>query len=628
MASRALVHTRPLFLTEYDGDTERNKLENLIRAARAFSNEYTARWSEHFRLHGVFSIAEWEFGAGLHFLHTLKAFSDFRAHSTQPLSTDKAPARLHYYAIAAEPLTRTELKRVLAHFPELQSLSALLLEQYPLPVRGWHRLHFDGLTLVLIQDEIGPALAQLRASAARMDDWHIPSFGKALPTASQTDSDVWLYERLLTLAKTARADARLNIAVTAIKSLALTDAALRSSMTKAGFIPDIEFRENSPSGRSTEPLDYYLKAHLQARPRTRISAPLRQKNIAVIGAGIAGCASARLLAERGFKVCVFEASAQVGGVLAEHDYALAAPRWTTDHALATQLQLAGLLLLRQYVFRPEFRHCLAYEGFGELSEDQNDLPGPPLTEYLVIEALQQHLGCQLPAPIFWQNLGVALHPQAFCEQLLSHENIRLQLNSASNGFAGNDFAATIFCQGHRSIEQALIAPAHYPWQIIRGQCTHIPELEALKNLRAPLRFGGYLLPAENGQHYIGASFERDVMDISLSDTSNQRIWSALATALPQITGNTTALFGNSIAGLRLTTRDHLPLCGAYELAEACANKKAPSATCKYWLNTGHGAHGLMTAFVGAEYIAAALSGDAQTIVPALLKAISPARYRN
>src|SRR5690606_20976798 len=87
-------------------------------------------------------------------------------------------ARLHFVSVEKYPLTRDDLDRALALWPELQAFSAQLLAQYVGIQPGFQRLLFDGgrVVLTLLIGDVQDCLPQLDA---RIDAWFLDGFAPA-----------------------------------------------------------------------------------------------------------------------------------------------------------------------------------------------------------------------------------------------------------------------------------------------------------------------------------------------------------------------------------------------------------------------------------------------------------------
>ncbi len=344
--------------------------------------------------------------------------------------------------------------------------------------------------------------------------------------------------------------------------------------------------------------------------------------ITVIGAGIAGAALARRLADRGFSVHVIDRADAAGGVLRENQSALACPRLTREHSAHTRLQLAGWLLLERLLRRLDPQQQLHAQGALEHRDDNESLdwlhaqqwPDELLRE-LDAEQIAQYAGLPLPGRWLWRAQALRVEVAAWCTRLLDHPRITCRFDQAWNavpesqsGIAGT--ARTIFCTGASA--HALFA--QLPVNRVRGQCSHLPATPASSALRLPLRFGGYLLPANGstGAHVLGSTFEREPLDAQLRASSQQMNLDKLAAVLPDLAAHwqDAALAGS--AGLRLTSPDRLPLAGWLDDHTA--------------INIAHGSHGLATAFATAALITAQLAGDPPPLPADLVLALRPQRF--
>src|SRR6186997_2570226 len=128
------------FSSEFD-DIYHSAAGGLAQARHVFlgGNHLAERW----RGRDAFVILETGFGIGLNFLAAWDAWR------TDP----HRPARLHFVSVEKNPFERADLAAALAPFEEISALSHALVEAWPPPLAGYHRLHFDGggviLTLIL-----------------------------------------------------------------------------------------------------------------------------------------------------------------------------------------------------------------------------------------------------------------------------------------------------------------------------------------------------------------------------------------------------------------------------------------------------------------------------------------------
>jgi tRNA 5-methylaminomethyl-2-thiouridine biosynthesis bifunctional protein len=121
-----------------------------------------------------FTILETGFGTGLNFLASAKLFRN----------TAPAGQTLHFVSVEKYPLAGIQIKNYLAHWRgEFPDLLDALVEHYPLPLPGFHRLDFESdITLTLIFDDANEALPRLYTKA---DCWFLDGFKPA------SNPDMW-----------------------------------------------------------------------------------------------------------------------------------------------------------------------------------------------------------------------------------------------------------------------------------------------------------------------------------------------------------------------------------------------------------------------------------------------------
>ncbi|MBP3933788.1 MAG: tRNA (5-methylaminomethyl-2-thiouridine)(34)-methyltransferase MnmD, partial [Pseudomonas sp.] len=142
---------------------------------------------------GHLVIGETGFGTGLNYLCAWQLFEQ-HAHPD---------ARLQFISVEKYPLTRNDLQRALALWPELTPLSEQLLAVYFAIHPGFQTLTLaDGrVTLTLL---IGDALEQLPQLDAKVDAWFLDGFAPA------KNPDMWTPELFAQLARLAAPDSTIS----------------------------------------------------------------------------------------------------------------------------------------------------------------------------------------------------------------------------------------------------------------------------------------------------------------------------------------------------------------------------------------------------------------------------------
>ncbi len=98
---------------------------------------------------------------------------------------------------------------------------------------------------------------------------------------------------------------------------------------------------------------------------------------------------------------------------------------------------------------------------------------------------------------------------------------------------------------------------HLPLQPVRGQITLMPATAQSSRLKTVVCTEGYLAPARDGVHSLGATFSADDTALDVRDADHAHNLSMLKQISQQLPPDTTTLAGRS--ALRCSTPDYLPL---------------------------------------------------------------------
>ncbi len=231
--------------------------------------------------HDCLVIGETGFGTGMNFFCAWQLFDQ----------TAQAEARLHFVSVEKYPLTPADLARAAALWPQLSAYSDALLAQYVAIHPGFQQFSFDQgrVTLTLM---VGDALQQLPLLDARIDAWFLDGFAPA------KNPDMWTPELFAQLARLSHPGTTLGTFT--------TTGWVRRSLLAAGFamrkVPGLGKKWEVMGGEFVGTPDDPHAAPPSAPWYARPAAVRGPRQALVIGAGLAGCASAASLAARGWQV--------------------------------------------------------------------------------------------------------------------------------------------------------------------------------------------------------------------------------------------------------------------------------------------------------------------------------------
>ena len=394
----------------------------------------------------------------------------------------------------------------------------------------------------------------------------------------------------------------------------------------------------------------------------------------VIGAGIAGAATARKLAEHGVRVTVLEAGKAAQGGSGNRQgllYAKISPHDTEQ----TELLLAGYGYTRR-LLQDLLPDSDAWGGdgvlhlnFDEAERKRNQALGlqqhhAHLYRSVSADGAAQIAGIDVFSDGLYWPQGVWLNPTAVVRALLSHPLIALHedtpLSSAEYDGANwtahtprGSFSAThiIYCMGAHSPNAADANVSALPFRQIRGQTGVAAASGFSKRLRCALSGESYISPSWQGQHCYGATFVLNSNDDAWhphEEAANRAALQQLNQPLAQSLFEQNPLRSVSDdpsappqghAALRCDSPDHLPVVGTLgdiaAMQTACAklaldkNYRLDNIPCPYlpnaYINTAHGTRGLATAPVCAAAIAADILGLPQPLSQRLRTALHPNR---
>jgi tRNA 5-methylaminomethyl-2-thiouridine biosynthesis bifunctional protein len=567
-----------------------------------------------------FTICETGFGTGLNFLCAWQLWNE----------TAPANAVLHFVSTEKYPLSHDDLRQALALWPQLAELSQQLLAQYRLLSPGWHKLVFDGrVTLTLLIGDARETLPQLQA---QVDAWFLDGFAPAW------NPEMWqqyLFDNM----------ARLSHGGTTFATF--TSAGdVRRGLQAAGF----KVHKVQGFGSKREMLAGQFAAN-------RKSTPNNHRQAIVIGGGIAGTSSSHVLAKRGWQVTLIERHADVAQGASGNPLGVLYPRLTGQDIPLGRLAQHGFLytyrLLQTLGLGPaEYQACgllqLAFDA-RELARCQavaaRELPAE-LAQLVSAEEASRIAGIRLShAGLFLPSAGW-VNPGAFCKMLAAHINIQLMASTTAMRLMYDGHQWQVW-DAHILLAEAPVVilagandtpcfaqSAHLPLEPVRGQITCIPATEESCKLKTVVCTEGYISPAANGLHCLGATFSANDPDVDVRDEDHAANLAMLRRMSPELHNSLAGQPLDGRAAQRAVTPDYLPMAGPL-LDVAAINNQPPrhniDPTTLPWLNglyvnTGHGSKGLINAPLCAEMLACAIHGEPAPVDARLMSALDPNRF--
>jgi tRNA 5-methylaminomethyl-2-thiouridine biosynthesis bifunctional protein len=536
---------------------------------------------------GRFCVAELGFGTGLNIAALLDLWR----------REGPVDGRLSLFSVERFPLRRDEAARALGAWPELAEAARALLDAWPEPTPGFHRLDLPGFnaTLDLAVGDVGWALSQW---TGRADAWFLDGF------APSTNPDMWSEAVLDGIVARSAPGARVATFTVA--------GAVRRGLAERGFSVD----KRPGHGRKRERLEARL-------PDTTVASH-RTPSVAVIGAGIAGAALARAFAVLGVRATFVEAE-RAGAGASGFPSSLVTPRLDAgDGDIAALYAQALSRAATLYAATPG---AVIATGVLQLEQAPRDaarfvkVAAQPVwadgaMAVFDAAACAARLGEPVECGGLWMRDAMAIRPASVLEAWLG-ESDRIMatvgcIEAVGGGWRLLDEAGAVILEAEIVVVAAgwgaaglvpglALAP-------VRGQANWIEGIET-----GAVAWGGYAAPTGSGLLF-GATHERGETDGGPSDEAGARNLATVAARLPRLAARIAAAGpAQARTAVRATTPDRLPLAGAVPGAEGL------------FVLGGLGSRGFCAAPLLAEHVAALATGAPSPLPADLAARVDPLR---
>lgn len=592
-----------LFSEQFD-DVYASAHGSLEQARHVFldGNGLPERWQSR----ASFVIVETGFGGGLNFLATWRLWKQ----------TAPPGARLHFISVEKHPFNGGDLLRIHADFPEIAPLARELHDSWPVLLPGFHRLHYDGgrVNLTLLLGDAEEMLAQLDAAA---DAFFLDGFA---PARNAEMWDAGVFAQIARLAKPGATCATYTVA-----------AAVRDGLSMAGFA--VEKQPGFASKRDMLAGTFAGTCELTPEPSP--------KRAIIIGAGLAGTTCAQRLVCRGWTISLFEAHSAPAQEASGNPAGLIRPVVSADWNTHSRFTTAGYLYTTRHyrdisavghaVVQGEggviqlARDALRFEKQQRLVDDFR-LPADFLRTVQADEA-SDLAGAPVNGAGWWFPDAVWAQPASMCRASLSAAGAALkaryetpiasierregQWHVLDAGGRTLD-CATVLILANASAALAFAQGGSLPLRPVRGQVSLAPARPE-HPLKIAVCGDGYVTPAIDGLHCVGASFNEGVLDPAERTEDHAGNLGRLERMLPGFAaGLDPASLGGRVA-FRTMARDRLPVAGA--MGEpglyACL---------------ALGSRGMTWSALAAELVASQIHGDPLPLERELVAALAPRRF--
>ncbi|NRA61604.1 MAG: FAD-dependent 5-carboxymethylaminomethyl-2-thiouridine(34) oxidoreductase MnmC [Psychrobium sp.] len=601
-------------------------------------------------------IAQIGFGCGLNLLTTWAAFATFRKNNPTHICR-----RLYFSRFEKHPLTKDDFRKTAKQWPQFADMAAALCHSYPDAIAGCHRqefpLEYGGhLLLDLWFGDIGDTLLQVPSPASGLINYWFIGAVESIEDNDrlcQTMAKITCHEAMFTIDDASEKSHQ--SLVTAGFNLSNTLSSIKDSEPLIGTFKRVNKKSSTTSW-------YY-------RPT-----PNALTDVAIIGGGIASATMALSLAKKGINSVIYCQDKQLATAASGNTQGGFYPLLNSNHDKLSQFYGAafnyGAPLYQAACQKDpalgEFCGVLQIGYDDKQTKRQQRLANSayfPLSLVALVTAGQASDIAQvtLVDDCLHYPRGAWLNPrqltQFFIEQAKKLAKVTLLFDHKVATIHESDGGWTLTFEQQMQKQQPtthqtlILANGHQlsefeqtkalPFYATAGLVSHIDATPSSNKLRSVLCYRGYMTPQADGQHNVGASFKRDVVDLSIKlDEHQQNIDMLLGDTqrMPwSVSLNKAPLAGKT--GVRMSVKDHLPMVGAvphfkethslyHDLQKgkpAYVYANAPYHDNLFMLG-GLAARGLCSAPLLAEILSCQLTGEPQPISQDLLNQLNPNRY--
>ncbi|WP_447512375.1 FAD-dependent 5-carboxymethylaminomethyl-2-thiouridine(34) oxidoreductase MnmC [Acinetobacter pittii] len=547
-----------------------------------------------------FSVGETGFGTGLNILALWQLWQQVRPDNQ---------SHLHAISVEKFPLSKADLIRALNVWDELKPLAEQLIEQYPLPIAGCHRLTFPkerfSIDLWLGDaQEIFPSMVKTKAVNA----WFLDGF------APSCNPDMWEQNVLNNIV-------RLSGYGTTFASFSVAGI-LKRGLKAHG----IDISRPRGFGHKREMLKAVWKlpeadeASLELEQTHALAT--EQQHIAIIGAGVAGLSTAWAFAARGHQVTLYEQTNPLSGA-SGNPLALLNPKLcpieqSHEHLMTLSWQHALNFYKNFNAFRPLQIQQIALKNADELLDLVNQYPAQVVTnsanslETDYSSILLTEAGSVSPYQLRDEILQ---HPCinlkiAHVTALVSCEN-KVQLQTDNQIIAEAD--QVVVCCAR---ESAALFDSYPQLKPIRGQVSWVDNTFAPLPLNEAYSYGGYCMQLDASQMILGASFYPNREDQDVLPEDHVHNFELIHSVFPEYAEKLPPpSTWQGRASIRAQSLDYFPLVGKMQENSRIATF------------AGLGSKGFLFAPLCSEILVAQILGEACPVPDRLLQKLNPQRFQ-
>jgi tRNA 5-methylaminomethyl-2-thiouridine biosynthesis bifunctional protein len=595
-------------------------------------NELPQRWQQVER----FVIAETGFGTGLNFLVTMKTWLQSAADN----------ACLYFISIENYPVSPEDISKLASQWSELKPYIDELLYVYPPPVPGMHLLELAGgkVKLLLIFDEVEAALGQINT---KVDVWFLDGFAPARNPAMWSERVFELIGR--------------NTRIGGSFATYTASGLVRRGLSKAGFV----VQKSQGYGDKRDMLKGFIferRCYVVEKPWFAIpETTCNDKNAVVIGAGLAGLATAWALVKRGWKITLIDRHATIAEGASGNPAGLLMPRLSRNETLDSRFYINAYVHAIRCLnkLQANSNDQFWFKSGNMLVDDADKLKHireshqypENFIKYINRDDTENTAGISLrhDALLFvgagWIKVKLlcdAIKRECAGQLKLVHANVSdVRFNQGKWHITGENSNTIMLTScvvlANGSMARYFPVVEWLPLEAVRGQLTIIEQTDKSRKIKCGISADRYITPAHEGKHILGASFNLDDESLELSSFHQEENISSINRLIPAGFEQQSEQKGR--VAFRAVSKDMVPMVGCvpdqdkfehdYQgLHHGRPSRLYPAGAYLpgLYISTAHGSRGLASCFISGEIIASLICADPLPVEKELADYLNPARF--
>lgn len=339
--------------------------------------------------------------------------------------------------------------------------------------------------------------------------------------------------------------------------------------------------------------------------------------VAIVGGGMAGCALAHILRQSGAEPVVYEAGPTLASGASGNSSGLYNPRFSALRGSESDFYAAAYSQALRYFQTLEdidwnpcgSLHLMYSDKIAErLRRTAENWHWDPAHMRLVsTDEASEIAGITLCHEALYLPDGGSVSPAKLCAAYM--RDVEHHLNAPVENLNCIDADIKVLACGPAV---AQFAPT-LPLIPVRGQITQVTATELSATLKCNLCHSGYMVPARDGVHTLGATFQPDDDDAEIRPQDDQENIQKLAELMPGLDTGLQVI--GQRASVRATSRNRFPIIGLLPGQD------------DVYISAAHGSYGILSSLMGAHLLADMILDRPRCLPTDVIKALSPTRFK-